>query len=142
MSDARPVSRFVGPARRRVRAAVLAVVTVAAGLLVTVAGGGGALPDIAGDALYAVLIFLLAVVIVPGARPWVPALAAAAWCVAVELLQLTDLPRTLAALFPPARLVLGTAFDPRDLFVYVVAVIAAATTDAAMHRIRRRPRAS
>ncbi|QYM63218.1 DUF2809 domain-containing protein [Microbacterium sp. Se5.02b] len=78
-------------ARRRIVLLVLAAVTVAAGLIVhrTVTGVPG---DIAGDALYAVLISLLVALVAPRAHPAAVAVIAFAVCAAVELLQLTGLP--------------------------------------------------
>lgn len=130
---ARPAARH-----RRAIAALLAVLTVAAGLVVHTALADTAASDIAGDALYALLIYLLVVAIVPRARIVVVALAAALWCTAIELLQLTGLPAAAGVLFPPAMLVLGTVFDARDLLVYVVTVAIAAATDAALRGIRPR----
>lgn len=131
--------------RRRVVALVVAAVTIASGLLVHRALPDSAASDIAGDALYALLIYALAVGVAPHARVRVVAAAALVWCMAVELLQLTGWPERAGAVFLPAMLVLGTAFDPRDLLVYVVTVAAAAGADAAQRRIRsrftaRRPR--
>ncbi|MDD7930627.1 DUF2809 domain-containing protein [Microbacterium sp. NM3R9] len=141
-STGRPVP---SPTRRRVAALIAAAVTVAAGLLVHRALPDSAASDIAGDALYALLIYALAVGVAPRARVGVVAAAAIGWCVAVELLQLTGIPERAGAVFPPAMLVLGTAFDPRDLAVYAVTVVAAAGADAAQRSIRsrftaRRPR--
>lgn len=126
------------PTRRRVGATVVAAVTIAAGLLVHRALPDSAASDIAGDALYATLIYALAVGVAPRSRVRVVAAAAIAWCVAVELLQLTGWPERAGAVFPPATLVLGTAFDPRDLVVYAVTVAAAAGADAAQRSIRSR----
>lgn len=119
--------------RRRITLALLAVVTVGIGLLVH-RSVGGATGDIAGDALYAVLIYLLAAFVVP--RWSGPAVAAVAFavCAGVELLQLTDLPREWASAFPPIRLVLGSGFDMRDLAVYAGAVVVAALVDIALTR--------
>ncbi|WP_261166271.1 DUF2809 domain-containing protein [Microbacterium sp. Marseille-Q6965] len=108
--------------RRRALAAVGLVIVIACGLLVH-----GGLPDtsatdIAGDALYAAAAYLGVVLLAPRlAAPAVGAFAAG-WCVAVELLQLTALPAAAASAFRPAVLLLGTAFDPRDLAVYLAAV--------------------
>ncbi|QNA93043.1 DUF2809 domain-containing protein [Microbacterium sp. Se63.02b] len=120
-------------ARRRIVLLVLAAVTVAAGLIVhrTVTGVPG---DIAGDALYAVLISLLVALVAPRAHPAAVAVIAFAVCAAVELLQLTGLPRELASVFLPTTLVLGSGFDARDIVVYAVAVAATALTDGAVSR--------
>lgn len=134
-------ARFRGT-RRRLVALVLAIVVIAVGLL-TRLGPSGDLTDIAGDALYAVLIYLLVVVVAPGAGVVARLVFAAAWCVAIELLQLTAVPGAAAEAFAPLRLVLGTAFDVRDLVVYVAAVAVAAAADATARRVHviRRARA-
>ena len=126
--------------RRRVAAALLLLGVIAAGLVVHGVLPDTAATDIAGDALYAVAAYLAVVLLVPR----LPALAvgaiAAAWCIAVELFQLTGLPLEWAARFPPAVLVFGTVFDPRDLVVYVVTIAAVTALDAgtaALGRARR-----
>ncbi|MFT4295375.1 MAG: DUF2809 domain-containing protein [Micropruina sp.] len=108
--------------RRRLIAAGLAVVTVLAGLAVRFALPSGEASDVAGDALYAVLIYLAVVFLVPRVRPAAVAAIAGSLCVAIELFQLTGLPHAWASGFPPIALVLGTGFDVRDIVVYVVAV--------------------
>lgn len=127
--------------RRRVVAAVAAAIMVAAGLAVHRFAPDGAPSDIAGDALYALLVYLLAVAVVPRRAVWVPAIAAWVWCTVIELFQLTGLPLAWGAGFPPIMLVLGAVFDARDLVIYTVTVLAAATVDrlsgAAVGRARR-----
>lgn len=115
--------------RRRIVAAVAAAVTVAAGLAVHRFAPDGAPSDIAGDALYALLVYLLAVAVVPRCAVWVPAVVAWVWCTVIELFQLTGLPLAWGDGFPPIMLVLGTVFDARDLIVYTVTVLVAATAD-------------
>ncbi|MFK3678659.1 DUF2809 domain-containing protein [Microbacterium sp. NPDC090218] len=115
--------------RRRIALGALALVTVAIGLLVH-RGVGGTIGDIAGDALYAALIYLLVAVVAPRWHRLAVGAAAVAFCGGVELLQLTGLPREWAAAFPPLELVLGSGFDARDLVVYAVAVTVAALLDA------------
>ncbi|MDY0829592.1 DUF2809 domain-containing protein [Microbacterium sp. BG28] len=127
--------------RRRIVAAVAAAVTVVVGLGVHRFAPDGAVSDIAGDALYALLVYLLAVVIVPRRALWVPALGAWVWCAAIELFQLTGLPLSWGDGFPPIMLVLGTVFDVRDLVVYTVTVLAAATVDRLSGAARGRARA-
>lgn len=119
---------------RRGRAALAAVVTVAAGLSVHLALPSSVATDIAGDALYAVLIYALVVTLLPRWRPARVAVIAGTFCVAIELFQLTGLPRAWAAVFRPAALVFGSGFDARDLVVYVGAVALAASVDAALRR--------
>lgn len=125
-----PVAKTV---RRRIVLAVLAATTVGLGLLVH-RNSSGALGDITGDALYAVLVYLLAAFVAPRwPRPAV-ALFAFAVCAGVELLQLTGLPRDWASAFPPIELVLGTGFDLRDIVVYAAAVAAASLADVVLTR--------
>ena len=121
--------------RRRIAALLQAVVTVAAGLVVHLVLPGSVGTDIAGDALYAVLIYLLVVVLAPRLRPASVAVIAGTLCLALELFQLTGLPRVWAESFGPVALVFGSGFDVRDLVVYVAAVSAAALLDTALgHR--------
>lgn len=122
---------------RRLVAALLLVVTVAAGLLVHGVLPDTAATDIAGDALYAVAAYLAVVLIAPRLPPLAAGGIAAAWCVAVELFQLTGLPLVWGATFPPVMLVLGTVFDARDLLVYVATIILATAVDAGIRRVRR-----
>ncbi|WP_324014744.1 DUF2809 domain-containing protein [Microbacterium sp. JZ37] len=127
---------------RRVALAVVGALTVAAGLLVHTALPETAASDAAGDALYAVLVYLLAAFAAPRARLLVVAAAALAWCTAVELLQLTGLPARWGAAFPPLLLVLGTVFSAADLAWYAAGVAIAAGADAALRALRapgRRP---
>ena len=122
-------------ARRRIALAVLAATTIGLGLFIH-RSVGGTVGDISGDALYAVLIYLLTALVAPRApRPLVAAFAFAV-CTAVELLQLTALPREAASMFPPIELVLGSGFDARDIVVYAAAVAAASVIDIAITRIR------
>ncbi|MCZ4068330.1 DUF2809 domain-containing protein [Microbacterium sp. H37-C3] len=127
-----------GRAARRWGAAALAVAVVAAGLVVHGILPDTAATDIAGDALYAVLIYALVVAVAPRAATVVVAAVAGIWCIAVELLQLSDLPARAATVFPPAVLVLGTVFDARDLLVYVVTIVITGALDAVWRR-RRAP---
>ncbi|WP_285107696.1 DUF2809 domain-containing protein [Promicromonospora sp. MEB111] len=105
--------------RRRAAPAAAAVVTVAAGLSVRSVLGGD-LAKCAGDALYALLIFWLVLVVAPRTRGWVAAAVACGVSVAVELFQLTGIPAELGAHSTLARLVLGTTFNAPDLPFYVV----------------------
>jgi hypothetical protein len=97
--------------------------------------GSGWVGDKAGDALYAAMVYLLVVVLRPR-RPWRFALAAAlVWCFAVELLQLSDLPRRAAEVFARSALVLGSGFDAWDLLAYVVGAAGGAVV---LELLRRR----
>jgi putative Ca2+/H+ antiporter (TMEM165/GDT1 family) len=118
--------------RRRALPAVAAVLTVAAGLSVRSVLGGD-LAKYAGDALYALLIFWLVLVVAPRTRAWVAAVVALAVSVAVELFQLTGIPAELGEHTTLARLVLGTTFNAPDLPFYVVG----AALGWALHRAAR-----
>jgi hypothetical protein len=126
-------------ARRRIACAAALVVVIAMGLGTRFALPPSPFADIAGDALYAVAAYLAVALIAPRLGSAWSAGIAIAWCVGVELLQLTGIPAGLGAVFPPARLVLGTGFDPRDLVVYTVAVLVVAGLDAGI-RARTAPR--
>lgn len=124
---------------RRVAAAVALACIVAGGLAVHLVLPDTAGSDIVGDALYAVAVYAGVVLVAPGVRPAMAAGLAAGWCVAVELFQLTGIPIQASVAFPPAVLVLGTVFDPRDLFVYPLAVGVAWAIDASVSsRLTRR----
>jgi hypothetical protein len=88
--------------------------------------------DIAGDALYAAAVYAAVVLVAPRLPVMAAGAIAATWCVGVELFQLTGLPLTWAAAFPPAVLVFGTVFDTRDLVIYVVTVALVDAVDAAV----------
>ncbi|KTR96737.1 hypothetical protein NS220_00695 [Microbacterium testaceum] len=132
-------------ARRRVAAAIALVAVVILGLVVAKGMPATDITDVMGDALYAVAVFTGLVLLWPRGRRSVLGIVAVTWCVGVEFFQLTGLPVALADRFPPAALVLGSGFDPRDLVVYVLAVATAAAVDAAvgallLHGGRRRGR--
>lgn len=120
--------------RRRVVAALAAATALISGLCVHRFAPDGVLSDVAGDVLYAVLVYLLVVVVTPRPAVWVPALWAWGWCTAVELFQLTGLPLAWGQEFPPIMLVLGTVFDVRDLIVYTAAIVVAAGADRLIRR--------
>lgn len=106
-------------ARTRLAAAGAALVTVGAGLgLRAVAAGNPA--KYGGDALYTVLIFALIVLAVPRVTALRAAVGALAVSWAVEFLQLTGVPAELSRHSTIARLVLGSTFNPPDLFWYAV----------------------
>jgi hypothetical protein len=107
---------------RRIAALLLLAAVIVTGLVVHGLLPDTAATDIAGDALYAAAAYL-GLVVVAGR---LPALAiggiAAAWCVGVELFQLTGMPSAWGANFAPVTLLLGTVFDARDLVVYIVTI--------------------
>jgi hypothetical protein len=96
----------------RLPVAIAAVLTIAAGLGIRLLGNGP-FAKYAGDALYTVLIYLLLVLAWPAIRPWVAALVSAGLSWAIEFAQLGDIPAVL-------RPVLGSTFNPPDLFWYAV----------------------
>jgi hypothetical protein len=111
-----------------VRYLVLAISTIALGLMVHL--GGSFLPpvarDVLGDALWAMMIVWLMGVAAPRLQLRTRALAALGVCVAVEFSQryhtpfLDALRNTL-----PGHLILGSGFDPRDLLSYTAGVVVA-----------------
>lgn len=123
---------------RRIIAAILLVAVVATGLAVHTLLPDTAATDIAGDLLYASAVYAGLVVVFPRWVPLLTGAVAAAWCIAIELFQLTGIPVALGAEFLPAMLVLGTVFDPRDLLVYVVTIVLVAAVDAVVRVVARR----
>ncbi|MGC9500580.1 DUF2809 domain-containing protein [Streptomyces sp. WG7] len=107
----------------RLSAAAAASVTVGAGLGLRAAAAG----DVAkygGDALYTLLIVALVVLVVPRVTAWKAGAVALAVSWGVELLQLSELPAELSRRSTAARLVLGSTFNPPDLFWYAVGAFA------------------
>lgn len=129
----------LSPAGRRVALTTAAVIVLVAGLLVHRFGSGDA-GDIAGDALYAVFVYLLFAILLARSSRTLPAALAIIFCTVIEFLQLTDLPRTWALAFPPSALVLGSGFAQRDLLVYPASVLLALIVDVAFSRGARRRR--
>lgn len=123
---------------RRGAAALLLAATIGAGLLIHTTLPDSSATDIAGDALYAAAAYLAVVMVAPRLSALVAATIAAAWCVGVELFQLTGLPLVWGARFAPAMLVLGTVFDARDLVVYLVTIAVLAAFDLAIRAFARR----
>ncbi|CAM5282008.1 DUF2809 domain-containing protein [Leifsonia shinshuensis] len=124
-------------ARRRALLLVLAAATVVVGLTVheTLQSAAGAF---AGDALYAVLLFLLVALVVPRAPVVVVGGVAFAVCAAVEVLQLTGVPARLSAAIPGVELVLGSTFQWVDLVAYAVGAGLATAVSAGVERWLRR----
>ncbi len=87
-----------------------------------------------GDALYAVLVYVLVIGVVPAVSSRVAAAVAFAVCAALELLQLTGLSATVVEQVPAARYVLGTTFNAPDLLAYAAGVLLAAGVDALVRR--------
>lgn len=108
-------------------------------MLVVVAGlVSGSSP--VGDALYAVLVFVLVVGVAPRIRTGAAAATAFGICAAIELLQLTGLPAAIVDEVPAARYVLGTTFNAPDLLAYAAGVLVAAVVDLLVRRAAERRR--
>lgn len=80
------------------------------------------LADPAGTVLYAAAVYLAVCLVAPALLAATVAGIALAFCVAIELLQLTPVPGAFAAAFRPAALLLGTTFAWPDLLGYGVGV--------------------
>ncbi|SDQ89806.1 DUF2809 domain-containing protein [Arthrobacter crystallopoietes] len=102
--------------------------------------GSGTWTNHTGDALYAVLIYLLVAAVASRNPSVLISAAALAVCTAVELLQLSPLPAALGEIFPPARLVFGTTFGMLDLVSYATGVLAAGLLDGVLRRRLGAPR--
>ncbi|MFD9136915.1 DUF2809 domain-containing protein [Streptomyces bottropensis] len=111
------------PARIRLAAAGAAVMTIGAGLGLR-AVGSGSLAKYGADALYTVLLLTLVVVVAPRVTPLTAAGSALAASWAVEFLQLSGATAELSRNSAVARLVLGSTFNPPDLFWYAVGAAA------------------
>lgn len=108
--------------RIRLSAAVAASATVGAGLgLRAVAAGDVA--KYGGDALYTLLIFTLVLLVAPRVAAWKAGALALAFSWGVEFLQLSGLPAELSQHSTAARLILGSTFNPPDLFWYAVGAL-------------------
>jgi hypothetical protein len=129
------------PRARRPVAVLALAMLVGAGLVTHFALPDTSAADITGDALYAAAAYAVVVVAVPRLHPVAVAAIAAGWCIGVELFQLTGIPLSAGAAFPPAMLALGTVFDPRDLVVYPAAVAVAWAADAVVGGALARQRA-
>ena len=117
-----------GLGARRARLAVALLVTVALGLATTRLEGTA--PDLLGDGLYAVLVYLLLALAAPRVRPRALGAGAFAWCAAVELAQLTSVPAQLVDAWAPVRYLLGTTFAPVDLVAYLAGAVLAGVLHA------------
>lgn len=128
-------------ARSRWRYALAVLATIAAGL----ASRAYAvhlpwwLAKNAGDALYATMVFFGFGFVAPRARTSRVALAATAFCFAIELTQLYRAPWIDAVrATTPGRLVLGQGFHAFDLVCYVIGVGLGAGLELAARRWRAR----
>lgn len=110
------------------------IVVVLAGVMSRVLRSGSPLIDkYLGDALYAMLLYLLLSLVWPGAAPWRRGLAAYALVAAIEVFQLTRIPERMAgsgnALLRLGAVVLGTRFSWLDLLAYAVGIVAIVLAD-------------
>ena len=121
------------PGRLPLAAAAAAVTVV--GLLVAT-NGSGPVADAAGDALYAVLVYLVLATCLPGARRTVLMVTAFALCALVELAQLTGVPAALVEMWGPVRYLLGTTFNAVDLLAYGAGALAGAGIHRALTTTR------
>jgi hypothetical protein len=119
--------------RRRLPVLTLAAPVIAAGLLLhyLLRGDFG---SFLADALYAVLIALLVMLLAPRTRPALVATIAFAVCALIEVAQLTGIPAALARAFPPSALAFGSGFAWGDLVAYAVGVLAALVADILQRR--------
>ncbi|WP_314219232.1 ribosomal maturation YjgA family protein [Streptomyces zaehneri] len=127
------------PARIRLAAAGAAVVTVGAGLGLR-AVATGSLAKYGGDALYTVLLLTLVVLVAPRLTPLTAAASALAISCGVEFLQLSEVTAELSQRSAVTRLVLGSTFNPPDLFWYAVGAAGGWLVHTAMGRSPARPR--
>ncbi|MFF8974294.1 DUF2809 domain-containing protein [Streptomyces sp. NPDC014995] len=127
------------PVRTRLAAAGVAVVTVSAGLGLR-AVAAGSVAKYGGDVLYTVLLLTLVVLVAPRVTPLTAAGTAVAVSWAVEFLQLSEVPAELSQRSVVARLVLGSTFNPPDLFWYAVGGAAGWLVHTAMGSFPSRPR--
>ncbi|MGW3246123.1 ribosomal maturation YjgA family protein [Streptomyces sp. NPDC001070] len=109
--------------RTRLVAAGAAVITVGAGLGLRAVAEGN-IAKYGGDALYTVLLLALVVLVAPRVTPLTTAGSALAVSWGVEFLQLSEVPAELSRRSYVARLVLGSTFNPPDLFGYAIGAAA------------------
>lgn len=122
---------------RRRRLLIAAVLVIVVGLAVHLIGSGP-VADFTGDALYAMMIYLVIAVVFARVASWVVGAAAVVVCTLIELFQLTGLPGVWAEAFWPVRLVLGAGFDARDFIAYAVGAALATVCDLVRRRSRAR----
>jgi hypothetical protein len=120
----------------RLPAAAAAIVVVGLGLGVR-AVTGGVFAKYAGTALYAVLIYLLVVLVAVHMRPMVAGPVALGICWAVEFAQLTPVPAALSARNVLLRLVFGTSFTVADLWWYAIGATLAVAGHVAIRHLRK-----
>ena len=128
---------------RRILGVAATLAAVCAGLAVHLLTRDSTASDIAGDAIYVVAVWSALVALFPRWPSWGVGALAIAWCLGVELFQLTGLPAQWGQEWLPLLFVFGTVFDPRDLVVYAVTGLVITVTDVLFRRaLRRRAEAS
>lgn len=95
---------------------------------------GGTVGKVAGDALYAILLYLVVAFAAPRLRVATVGALAFAGCAAIEAFQLTGLPASWSVRLPPVRLLLGTTFSWPDLAYYLLGVLVAMSVDQPLAR--------
>ena len=123
-SEIAQAAREQGFRNRRLKLAGIGALIVATGLLVHFLTQG-IVSDFVGDALYAVLVYLVVSIVVVRRPSRQVAVVAILLCVALEVFQLTGVPGSLAEHVAPVRYLLGTTFNALDLVAYAVGVLAA-----------------
>ena len=125
-------------ARRRGPLLVAVGATLVAGVATTrlpeASGTLAVLGDAAGDALYAVMVWLVVALVAPRTRTRTLTAVTFGLCALVELAQLTGGPAAAVDAFPPARYLLGTTFVATDLLAYAVGCLAAAVLNRLLPR--------
>lgn len=120
------------------RAGLLAVTTIVVGLAVHRGLPASAARDVAGDALWAMMLHWWITALRPQWSIGARAATAMALCALVETSQLVHTP-TLDAVRATTmgHLVLGSGFDPRDFAAYALGVAVAALLDSRVlpHRV-------
>lgn len=112
----------------------LALLTIVGGVLSRVLHSGVPLLDkYLGDALYAVLVYLLLRALQPGRRLPITALVALALMAAIESFQLTDIPDIMAhsgnVILKLVAIALGTGFHWHDMLAYAIGIMSAMLAD-------------
>ncbi|MGH7627214.1 MAG: DUF2809 domain-containing protein [Gemmatimonadaceae bacterium] len=128
------------PIRARLAFTVLAVGTIAVGLVVHWRGTllPATLRDVLGEALWAMMIGWWIGAVIPDARVASRAGLALAICWIVEVSQLYHTPMLDAwRRTAPGQLILGTGFDVRDLGAYALGVLATVILELTVRRRRR-----
>lgn len=125
---------MIDPMRHRTIYLLCVVLVLAAGVASRRAHAGTPLIDkYLGDALYAILIYLLLSLAWIRGAIWQKAAAAGAIVLAIEVFQLTLIPERLArsssAALRLAAVALGTKFSWRDIAAYAVGIAAFALLD-------------